>query len=87
MTNHSNRSQRVTPPPAGSSTEDDRDEACCEALEPHLSRLRSRAVAAGWSEAEIVTAILALAVSEMRSRAGDKPTRETLAQAIMMLDD
>lgn len=87
MTNHPNRSQRIAPPPAGSSAEDDRDEACCDALEPHLLILRDRAVAAGWTDAEIVTAILALTISEMRARAGDAPTRNTLAQAIMMLDD
>jgi hypothetical protein len=77
----------VTPPPSGSTTEDDRDEACADAIEPHVIRLTTRASAAGWSEAEVVTALLSLVVSEMRSKAGDRATRETLASVILMLDE
>lgn len=67
--------------------EDDRDEACADAIEPHIRRLAERADAAGWSQAEVATAILAIVVSWMRHNAGDRATRETLASAIMMLDD
>ncbi len=88
MANHPNRNvNHVAPPPTGTSVEDDRDEACVEALEPHVTRLASRAVAAGWSDAEIAAALLALVVSEMRAKAGDAATRQTLASAIMQLDD
>ena len=58
-----------------------------EALRPHIARLTARAVAAGWSEPEIAVALLSLVVTEMRARAGDRATRETLASAIIMLDD
>lgn len=87
MANHPNRASRVAQPPSGSTAADDRDDACSDALEPHVARLSSRAMAAGWSEAEIVTALLSLIVSEMRAKAGNSATRATLSSAILMLDD
>jgi len=85
MTSHPNR-HHIKPPPSGSTAEDDRDEACVEALAPHIGRLAARATAAGWSEPEIACALLALSVSEMRAMSGDKAARDTLSAAIMMLD-
>lgn len=69
-------------PPPGSTDADDRDAACQDALEPELSRLFQTAVAAGWHPAEVLTAIRALTVSEMRGRAGADATRETLRAAL-----
>ncbi len=77
----------VASPPAGSSPDDDRDEACVAALEPHLAQIVERARAVGWNEAEIAAALLALIVEWMRERGGDAVARETLASAIMQLDD
>lgn len=42
---------------------------------------------AGWSDPETATAILAVVVHWMRERAGDAPTRETLASVIMQMDE
>lgn len=86
MTGHPNR-RPIQPPPAGSAADDDRDDACADAIEPHLSRLLARADAAGWARPETLTAILSLVVSEMRAGAGDRVTRDTLSQVIFQLDD
>jgi hypothetical protein len=86
MSSHPNRSF-ITPPPSGSTAEDERDDACVKALAPHVGRLAERAIAAGWNQPEIATALLALVVSEMRDKAADRAIRETLASAIMMLNE
>jgi len=57
-------------PPPGSTDEDDRDDACQDALEPELTRITTLAEGAGWNRAEIMTAIAALAVSDIRHIAG-----------------
>lgn len=75
----------ITPPP-GSTSDEDRDDACRDAIEPALTDLRNRAIGAGWHPAEVATAILALTISEMRAGAGDEATRQTLQAAMMMLD-
>lgn len=67
-------------PPAGSTDADDRDDACQDAIEPDLTRLMVLAEAAGWHRAEIVTAILALSVSDIRAHSGDD-------MAVAMLQD
>lgn len=59
----------IAPPPDSSHTED-RDGACAAALEPALTELRDRAVAAGWNPAEVAVAILSLTASEIRAIAG-----------------
>lgn len=87
MTNHPNRSNRVSPPPVDSTAEEDRDELCVEALAPHYSRLMTKARAAGWSDPELLTAMLSLCVSDMRAGAGDRALRETLSQIIFQLDE
>lgn len=77
----------IRSPPEGSSDEDDRDDACYDAIEPAVGKLAERAVANGWSIGEVLTALLAISVSEMKAKAGDKATRQTLEAAIMMLDE
>lgn len=74
-------------PPAGSTWDEDRDDACAEAVEPRLTELVNMAEAAGWHRAEIVTALLALTVSDIRSHAGTDAAREILRQAIEALND
>jgi len=83
---HPNRGP-IQPPPAGSDVSDDRDDTCADAIAPHLHRLIYKASTAGWSEAEILTAILSLIATGMRRAAGDAATRETLSQVIFQLDD
>lgn len=75
----------IAPPPAGSSPDEDRDDACVTALAPHLRNLAERARSAGWHEAEVYAALLTCAVETMRDRAGDRATRETLTQAVMQM--
>ena len=68
-------------PPPGTSDDDDRDDACQDALEPELTRLMQMAVDAGWHPAEITTAILALTVAEIADKAGPAAALEILSQA------
>jgi hypothetical protein len=46
----------IAPPPDGG----DRDAACQDAIEPALTELRNRAIAAGWRPAEVAGALMAL---------------------------
>ena len=65
-------------PPAAGMTDGQRDDACRDAIEPLLTDIRDRAIAAGWHPAEVAAAVLDLAVSEIRSGAGDAAAIETL---------
>ena len=65
-------------PPEADLTEEQRDDACRDAIEPLLTDIRDRAIAAGWHPAEVAAAVLDLAVSEIRSSAGDAAAIETL---------
>lgn len=69
-------------PPPGTSDEDDRDDACQDALEPELTRLAQMAVDAGWHPAEVSVAILGLTVAEIADKAGKTAAREVLQQAL-----
>lgn len=71
---------RIAPPP-GSTADQDRDDACAEALEPELTRIVGMAEAAGWQRAEIVVAIIALSLSDLRQNAGNAAALEFLAKA------
>lgn len=71
---------RIAPPP-GTSADDDRDDACAEALEPELTRIVGMAEASGWHRAEIIVAIMALSLSDLRSQAGDQAALDFLAEA------
>jgi len=66
-------------PPPGTTDDDDRDDACQDALEPELTRLVSMAEGVGWHRAEIITAIVALSVSDLRGKVGDAAALEFLA--------
>lgn len=72
---------RIAPPP-GTTADDDRDDACQEALEPELTRIVGMAEGAGWHRAEIAVAMLALTVSDIRNHAGDAAAIEILQDAI-----
>ncbi|QFQ87296.1 hypothetical protein F8A10_07585 [Paracoccus kondratievae] len=65
-------------PPPGSSSDENRDAACIEALEPELTRLRDLAVSVGWHPAEVAAAVLSLTLSEIRENAGDEAIAEIL---------
>ena len=68
-------------PPPGTTDADDRDDACQDAIEPELTRIVALAEGAGWHRAEIVTAIFALSLSDIRNAAGDAVALEMLGQA------
>ncbi len=76
------RAMAAIAPPPGSSDDMDRDEECRHAIEPELTRIRDLAVSVGWHPAEIVTAILALTVDEIRDNAGDDAATSILIAAI-----
>ena len=75
---------KIAPPPDSDSSED-RDGACVEALEPALTELRDRAVAAGWHPAEVAAAILSMTIDDIRHHAGDAQARDVLRQALAQL--
>ena len=77
----------IPPPPAGSTPDQDRDDACAEALRASYAKLCASAECSGWTTPEIVTAMLSHTITAMRAGAGDKATRQTMAAALMMLDD
>ena len=71
---------RIAPPP-GSTADQDRDDACAEALEPEITRIVTMAESAGWHHAEIITALIALSLSDLRLAAGDDAALAFLAEA------
>lgn len=71
--------------PAAGLSEDERDDACYEALEPPLSAIAAAADDQGWHPAEVWTAIMAIAVDRMHAMAGRDATIETVKQAIEQL--
>lgn len=71
---------RIAPPP-GSTADQDRDDACAEALEPEITRIVTMAESAGWHRAEIITALIALSLSDLRLAAGDDAALAFLAEA------
>lgn len=68
-------------PPPGTTDADDRDDACQDAVEPELTQLVTLACAAGWHRAEVITAILALTVADVRNYVGDAAALDLLDQA------
>lgn len=72
-------------PPPGSLPDDDRDDACADALEGDLSRLVELATDAGWLRAEVSVAIFSLALSDIAHHAGRDKARELLDQAKLAL--
>ncbi|WP_374290234.1 hypothetical protein [Paenirhodobacter enshiensis] len=69
-------------PPPDTTVDDDRDDACTDAMEGELSRVLELALDAGWHRAEVQAAILSLTVSDMLATAGADATVSTLMQAI-----
>ena len=80
------RAVEIAPPPSTLRPEDDRDEPCGEALDPHLAQMAERAAGAGWTEPEIVTAVLGWVVHRSIEGAGPEATRDLLDQAIELID-
>lgn len=68
-------------PPPDTTADDDRDDACADAIEGDLSRLVSLAEDAGWHRAEIQVAILSLTVTDILVHAGRAATLDVLDQA------
>ncbi len=69
-------------PPPGTTDDDDRDDACQDAIEPRLSVLYVEAQRAGWSPAEVATAITALGITEMIKIGGESAAWEVLAPTV-----
>lgn len=76
------RVARIAPPPTGTTAADDRDEECRNAIEPGVRALIAAALDVGWDRAEVLAAVLAANLDEMRAHAGDDATRSTLQQAL-----
>lgn len=72
-------------PPPGSTADQDRDDACAEALEGDLSRLVELAIDAGWHRAEIQTAIMSLTLGDMITHAGADATLSLLDQTAELI--
>lgn len=72
-------------PPPGSTADEDRDDACADAIEGDLSRLMELATDAGWHRAEVQVAILSLTITDMMTHAGAAAAVETLEQAIYLV--
>jgi hypothetical protein len=81
------RQMTTIAPPPGTTDADDRDDACQDAMEPELTRLMILAEGAGWHRAEIMTAIVALSVSDIRHHAGTDAAVQILREAIDALTD
>ncbi len=79
------RVARMAPPPHGTTADDDRDDACRDAIEPPITALLAAARDVGWHEGEALVAILAASVDRMRESAGTPATIETLRAAIAAL--
>jgi hypothetical protein len=67
-------------PPPGTTADEDRDDACAEAIEGDLSRLVELATDAGWHRAEVQVAILSLTVTDILTHAGRDAALELLDQ-------
>lgn len=79
------RTARIPAPPAGTSPEDDRDDACADAIDAPIAATLAAAEAVGWSRAEALTAGLSIIVTYMRASAGTPATITTLRAAIETL--
>lgn len=74
-------------PPPGTTPDQDRDDACADAVEGDLSRLVELATDAGWHRAEVQVAILSLIVTDMTTLAGPAAALEVLAQAKSLVEE
>lgn len=72
------RVARMAAPPPGTTADDDRDDACRDAIEPAIAAVLAAAQDVGWHEGEAAVAILATVADRMRDRAGAAVTIETL---------
>lgn len=79
------RVARIAAPPAGTTPDDDRDEACYDALEPGITSLLAAAEDIGWMRVEAQCAGLAALIDDMTATSGLPSTIETLRGAITSL--
>lgn len=70
------------PPPDAGLSEDERDDACYDAMEAPLSALVAAADDQGWHPAEVWVAILAIATDNLYRIGGKAAAMETVQQAI-----
>jgi transcriptional regulator with XRE-family HTH domain len=68
-------------PPSSIGPEIDRDDACAEAIDPHLDALAARTEAAGWHPAEVVAAVISWAAHRAADGAGEDAARALLLDA------
>jgi hypothetical protein len=73
------------PPPAGSTDDADRDAACSVALAKPIDELIARAVEQGWSEAEILTALIEAAARRAALLGSPTAAADLLRQTIRAL--
>jgi hypothetical protein len=70
------------PTPDPTLSEEERDDACYNAMEPPLAALTSAADDQGWHPAEIWVAVLAIACDRLYAMGGRSAAVETVEQAI-----
>lgn len=76
------RIARIAAPPEGSTDDDDRDDACRDALEPAILSVLAAADDIGWHRVEAQTAVLASVLDDMVASSGIPATIETLRGVI-----
>lgn len=70
------------PPPDLALSEDERDDACYDAMEPVVSAMARAADDQGWHPAEVWVAILAIASDNIYRIGGKSAARETIQQVL-----
>jgi hypothetical protein len=71
----------ISPPPSGSTWEDDRDQEAYDALEPHITLIAEAAIDVGWHEADLIAAFMGWALDRAVEGAGEDAAEEFLALA------
>ncbi|MFT9347671.1 MAG: hypothetical protein ABF562_03045 [Gluconobacter japonicus] len=78
--------KEIKSPPSGIGPSLDRDDLCCDALDPHISHLIVRANEAGWEYPEILTALFNRAIEGLYQNTGEPETRQLLLDTIEHLE-
>jgi hypothetical protein len=71
----------IIQPPAGTTPEDDRDEACGEWVIPALDEVLASAAAEGWHPTEVLAAVVHWAATTIQDQVGVDAAVELLKQA------
>lgn len=72
------RIARIAAPPDGTTVDDDRNDACRDALEPSILSVFAAAKDIGWHHSEVMRAVLAIAIDDLARRVDIPAKIETL---------